>query len=138
MTVYRFHHPIEVRYGDLDPQGHVNNARYLTYLEQARISYIHHLGLWPGGSFLSLGIILADIQITFHKPILFGDQIRVGVATTRLGNKSFTAEHQIEDHRGEVIYASSKSVLVTYDYKTGQTISIPPEWRKIVTEFENL
>ena len=37
MADFRFYHPIEVRYGDLDPQGHVNNARYLTYLEQARI-----------------------------------------------------------------------------------------------------
>jgi acyl-CoA thioester hydrolase len=44
MPGFHYYHPIEVRYGDLDPQGHVNNARYLTYLEQARIGYIRHLG----------------------------------------------------------------------------------------------
>ena len=59
MSTCRFYHPIEVRYGDLDPQGHVNNARYLTYMEQARIAYVAHLGLWKGPSFLDIGIILA-------------------------------------------------------------------------------
>ena len=49
MTKFRYYHLIEVRYGDLDPQGHVNNACYLTYMEQARIGYIQHLGLWAGG-----------------------------------------------------------------------------------------
>ena len=72
MPTFCFYHPIEVRYGDLDPQGHVNNAKYMTYMEQARVAYIRHLGLWPGGSFLDLGIILADARITFRKPILFG------------------------------------------------------------------
>ena len=44
MSQFRFYHPIEVRYGDLDPQGHVNNAKHLTYFEQARISYMVELG----------------------------------------------------------------------------------------------
>jgi len=47
MAEFNYYHPIEVRYGDLDPQGHVNNARYLTYFEQARINYIAHLGCGP-------------------------------------------------------------------------------------------
>ena len=38
MDDFKFHHPIEVRYSDLDPQGHVNNARFLTFFEQARVS----------------------------------------------------------------------------------------------------
>lgn len=88
MPEYNFYHPIEVRYGDLDPQGHLNNAKYLTYMEQARIHYIEHLGLWDGGSFLDIGLILAQVEITFHAPVLFGQQVRVGMRTTTLGNKS--------------------------------------------------
>ncbi len=71
MSLFGFYQPIELRYGDLDPQGHVNNASYLTYIEQARIGYIRHLGLWQGGSFLDIGIILADVHLTFRAPILF-------------------------------------------------------------------
>ena len=97
MADFRFYHPIEVRYGDLDPQGHVNNARFLTYLEQARVSYVKHLGLWDGRTFFSIGFILADIHLTFRTPILFGQPVRVGVRVSRLGNKSLTMEYQMEE-----------------------------------------
>jgi len=136
MPGYRFYHPIEVRYGDLDPQGHVNNAKYLTYLEQARIAYIRRLGLWKSDSFLDVGIILAEVRITFQKPILYQNHIQVGVKITRLGNKSLTMEHQIEgiDH-GEQ-FASASIVLVMYDYHQNATIPIPEDWRTTIQEFE--
>lgn len=38
MSRFGFYQPIEVRYGDLDPQGHVNNASYLTYIDQDKLS----------------------------------------------------------------------------------------------------
>jgi acyl-CoA thioester hydrolase len=66
MTDLHFFHLIEVRYGDLDPQGHVNNAKILTYMEQGRVFYFKQLKLWESGSFLNFGIIL-DIQISFRK-----------------------------------------------------------------------
>src|SRR5512133_2916352 len=97
MDEFRFYHPIEVRYGDLDPQGHVNNARYLTYMEQARIHYIRAVGLWDGHSFLDIGIIVADAHLTFKAPILFGQQVQVGARVTRLGNKSLTMEYRLRD-----------------------------------------
>ena len=112
MPIFHFYHPLEVRYGDLDPQGHVNNAKYMTYMEQARVAYIRRLGLWPGGSFLDLGIILADAQITFRKPILFGTPLRVGVATIRLGNKSLTMEYSLEHAGDGNVFATGSSVLV--------------------------
>ena len=138
MSNFRFYYPIEVRYGDLDPQGHVNNARYLTYMEQTRIAYVRHLGLWPGGSFLTLGIILADVQITFRKPILFGQPVQVGARVSRLGNKSLTMDYTIEHTVDNSLFASSTSVLVTYEYGTGQTIAIPNHWRSAIAQFEEL
>jgi acyl-CoA thioester hydrolase len=138
MPNFRFYHPIEVRYGDLDPQGHVNNAKYLTYLEQARISYIRHLNLWEGGSFLEIGIILADVQVTFLAPILFGQAVKVGARVTRLGNKSMTMGYEIEDHQSRQILATGSSVLVAYDYDTERTIPIPDHWRRTISEFEQI
>ncbi len=138
MSEFRFYQPIEVRYGDLDPQGHVNNARYLTYLEQARIGYIKHLGLWQGGSFLDIGIILADSHITFRAPILFDQQVRVGVRVTRLGNKSLTMEYAIEEAQKCLELASASTVLVAYDYRSGTTIPIPENWRREMIAFEKL
>jgi len=138
MADFRFYHPIEVRYGDLDPQGHVNNARFLTYLEQARVSYVKHLGLWDGRTFFSIGFILADIHLTFRTPILFGQPVRVGVRVSRLGNKSLTMEYQMEEADSGQVFATGSTVLVTYNYHDENTIPIPDNWRKTISAFEQL
>ena len=138
MPDFHFYHPIEVRYGDLDPQGHVNNAKYLTYMEQARVAYLRHLGLWEGGSFLEIGIILADAHITFRAPIQFGAALRVGMRIARLGNKSVQSEYRIEEAADGREYASGASVLVAYDYQRGQTVVLPEAWREKIAEFEGL
>ena len=127
-----------MRYGDLDPQGHVNNAKYLTYMEQARVAYLRHLGLWEGGSFLEIGIILADAHITFRAPIQFGAALRVGMRIARLGNKSVQSEYRIEEAADGREYASGASVLVAYDYQRGQTVVLPEAWSEKIAEFEGL
>ena len=136
MTDFHFYHLIEVRYGDLDPQGHVNNAKFLTYMEQGRVFYFKQLKLWEGGSFLNFGIILADVQITFRKIIQFGDPVRVGVRTSHIGNKSMTTEYRIEDGRDSSEFATGTSVLVAYDYKNKRSVTIPEDWRKVILQFE--
>ena len=138
MPDFHFYHLIEVRYGDLDPQGHVNNAKFFTYMEQGRVFYFKQLKLWEGGSFLDFGIILADVQMTFRKAIQFGDPIRVGVRISRIGNKSMTSEYRIEDARDASEFASGSCVLVAYDYQNKRSISIPEEWRKAISQYEGL
>jgi acyl-CoA thioester hydrolase len=138
MNNFRFYYPIEVRYGDLDPQGHVNNAKFITYIEQARIAYVKHLGLWDGGSFRNIGIILADVQLTYIAPILWAQKIRVGVRVNRLGNKSFDFIYVVEDTQTKVLHATGKTVQVAYDYANSQTIPISDHWRKTIIEFEGL
>ena len=138
MADYHFYHLIEVRYGDLDPQGHVNNAKFLTNLEQARVFYLKQLDLWEGSSFLNLGVILADVQITFRKAIQFGDPVRVGVRISRLGNKSMTSDYCIEDGCNGSEFATGSSVLVAYDYQASRSITIPAEWRRAIANFEGL
>ena len=136
MSEFHFYHPIEVRYGDLDPQGHLNNAKYLTYMEQARIQYIYHLGLWQGGSFTDIGMILADVQVTFRQPIQFGQALRIGVRTTRMGNKSFNMAYRFEDAHTSTELASGSSVQVAYDYRASQTVALPDTWRQAMAAFE--
>ena len=143
MAAFNFYYPIDVRYGDIDAHGHVNNAKYLTFCEQARVKYVTHLGLWQGGSFLDFGIILAEIKITYHAPILFGTQVRVGVRVSRLGNKSMTMEQRIEDVRIQDAqtgqgFANCTAILVAYDYHRQSTILIPQEWREAIADFEGL
>ncbi len=139
MSDFHFYHPIEVRYGDLDPQGHVNNAKHLTYFEQARVAYLIELGLFTKDqSFMQIGVIVADVHITYLEPIYFGQNIKVGVHAAKLGNKSMTWEQNIVDAMTDRELAKGEIVIVTYDYGTEQTISIPKEWREKITQFETV
>ena len=135
----RFYHPIEVRYGDLDPQGHVNNAKHLTYFEQARIAYMVELGLFTKDqSFMEIGVILADVHITYLAPIYYGEHIKVGVRVVKLGTKSMAWKQNIMDVKTSKELAKGEVILVTYDYEEGKTINIPHEWREIIKQFEGL
>lgn len=139
MSEYRFYHPIEVRYGDLDPQGHVNNAKFLTYFEQGRVEYLVHLGLFrKNQSFLEIGIILADVHITYHAPLHWGTPAKVGARVVKMGNKSMTMEQNVVNAATGEVLASGTVVLVTYDYRQGKTIPIPADWREKISQFEGL
>jgi acyl-CoA thioester hydrolase len=139
MSEFRFYHPIEVRYGDLDPQGHVNNAKHLTYFEQARVAYMIELGLFTKDqSFMEIGVILADVHIAYLEPVYFGQRIKVGVHTARLGNKSMTWEQNIVDADSGRELSRGEVTIVTYDYRLEKTIPIPHEWRERFIEFEGL
>ncbi len=139
MAHFRFYHPMEVRYGDLDPQGHLNNSRHLTYFEQARVAYMIELGLFTKDqSFMELGVIVADVHITYLEPVFFGQNIKVGVHAAKLGTKSMTWEQNMVDADTGQELAKGEVVIVTYDYKEGKTISIPQNWREKFIEFEGL
>lgn len=138
MSEFRFYHPIEVRYSDLDPQGHVNNARYMSYFEQARVEYVRNLGLWASDSFMDFGIILAEARITFLSPVTYGMALRAGVRVSRLGNKSMAMEYRLEEGLNEAALCTGSSVLVAYDYHSKETIPIPEHWRQVIRQFERL
>jgi acyl-CoA thioester hydrolase len=139
MTDYKFFHPIEVRYGDLDPQGHVNNAKYLTYFEQARVHYFIQLGLFSRDqSFMEIGVVIADIHITYRAPTHYDNNIKVGVKTIKLGGKSIVLEQCVMDADTGKIMASGTVVMVTFDYKELKSIPVPAEWKKKFNEFESL
>jgi acyl-CoA thioester hydrolase len=137
MSEFRFYHPIEVRYGDLDPQGHVNNAKFLTFFEQARVQYFLEMGLFhEGDSFMDIGVILADVHLTFQAPILWGTPIKTGARVSRLGNKSLTIEQTVVHAESGQQFASGTVVMVTYDYHSGRSIPIPYDWREKISAYE--
>jgi acyl-CoA thioester hydrolase len=139
MQSFRFTIPIEVRYGDLDPQGHVNNARHLTYFEQARLQYLIHVGLFGRDqSFLDLGVILAEARVTYRAPIYLGQDVHIGTRTSRIGGKSLTLEHSIFDGANQNELASGSVILVAYDYRAGKSMSVPNDWREKIRAFESI
>ena len=136
MDKFNFYLPIQIRYGDLDPQWHVNNAQTLTYIEQGRFAYLRRLELWDGVSFLDLPMIVADVHVAYLAPLYYDQSIRLGVGISRIGNKSLTFEYAIEDSASGQVTTRAETVMVYYDYRTHTSSPVPAVWRKIISEFE--
>lgn len=136
MAEFKFRHPIQVSYVDIDAQRHVNNTRYSTYIESARLAYLQYLKLWDGKSFLDLGMIVADVHIAYRRPLFFGQKIIVATRISRLGNKSIQFDYQLQETESAEICAVAETINVAYDFHTEQSIAVPEEWRIVISAYE--
>jgi acyl-CoA thioester hydrolase len=117
-------HRLEVRFRDCDAMGHVNNAVYLTYLEQARFSHWRASGIAPGGERRDIpGVILARVEIDYRRPAKHGDLLDVVIGVAAVGRTSFTYEYEIRDRGGEIV-ATARTVLVSFDYDAGKPVPL--------------
>jgi len=121
-----FVHRERVRFRDLDPMGHVNNAVFLTYIEDARVAFLQSLG--AATTLEDMSIIVARIEIDFRAPVSFDQELEIAVHASRFGEKSFDLEYELQVD-GEVV-AEAKSVLVSYDYGKHEAVQLPDEWRE--------
>jgi len=123
---FPFVHEETVRFSDLDGMGHVNNAVFLTYLEQARLAWF---GRYADDESMPLrDVILARTEIDFRSPVVFGETVSIGVRPARLGTKSFEFEYELRAC-GRLV-AEAKSVIVGYDYEAGRSTEVPERWRR--------
>jgi acyl-CoA thioester hydrolase len=140
MDIEKFKHSIliKVRFCDLDAMGHVNNAAYLSYLEEARLAYYNQV-LQMDTNNLEFDAVVARIEIDYIEQIRLGDEVEVYTRTGKIGNKSSDVEHLIvvAGEKGRKIAARAMTKLVSFDYKTGKTIPVPEEKRLIIERFES-
>jgi acyl-CoA thioester hydrolase len=130
---FRSVHVQEVAFRDLDAFGHVNNAVYLTYLENARVTYMREvLGV---DSLSALLVIVAGVKIDFRSRASLGELLEVGSRVTRVGDKSFDLDHEIRGPDGRMV-AEAHTVLVAFDYEKDEAISIPADWRERIEAYE--
>jgi acyl-CoA thioester hydrolase len=114
-------HAVEVRFGDTDAMGHVNNAVYLTYIETARVAWWAEITGEPiiRDPGRSESLILAEADVAFRAPIFFGDAVVVETRATRIGRSSVHVEHRLtaaSDGQRPRLAATCSSVIVRYDY----------------------
>lgn len=130
MEGYRYVVDIDVRYRDLDPVGHVNNAVYATYLEHARTNYYAEvLDLATE----ELSFVLAHLELDYESSVTGDDDVRVGIRVPRIGGKSMTTEFRVEGS-GETA-ATGETVQVVID-EDGTPSPVPDDWRRRITEYE--
>jgi len=124
---------IQIRFSDIDAMGHVNNAVYLSYFEQARMSFFEHRvkGEWD---WKKDGIILARNEVDYRLPLLLKDIAYIDTWIEKMGTKSMDIAYNIYKQEGEQeqLCASGASVIVAFDFTTGRTTAIPEIWRELL------
>jgi acyl-CoA thioester hydrolase len=133
-----FTHHLEVRFRDCDAMGHVNNAVYLTYLEETRFAFWRASGLAGSADHGlraedgALGVIVARVEIDYRRAAKHGDELRIHIGVAAIGRTSFTYEYEIVD-AADTLIASARSVIVRYDYAAGRSVPLSEEIKQALT-----
>jgi acyl-CoA thioester hydrolase len=123
-----FEHQVSVRWRDTDALGHVNNAVYLTYLEEARDAfYLRALG--------DPIYVVVRLEIDFRAEVRHADRtVRVGIAVERLGTTSLTTRESIRTTQGEVA-ADARVITVRWDQDARTAVPFNDQQRARLAEF---
>lgn len=118
-----FRMPVELRWSDMDAFNHVNNATFLTYLEEARIRWFASLGTgWLTDQIMPL---LAAVQVNYRTPITYPAGIVVELFAERVGNTSLAIGHRIGSADGVSLHADGHVVMVWIDRASGRPTELP-------------
>ena len=131
---FRHRTRLEVRLGDLDPFGHVNNAVIATYVEQGRVLYLRDV-LGTGADPVSMPFILAMLQIDYLSQVMFNDTVEVGSRVDWIGRTSIGMSHLLVNQDGREL-AQSETVLVAFDYDVEKPMRVPDDWRTTLVAHE--
>lgn len=115
----------QIRWGDQDAMGHVNNIVYFQYCESARLAYGDVLDLQSiaGDSPQNLGMVAANLN--FRRQLHYPGEVEVTAHATRVGGKSFTLSYVITDLADGVVAAEGDSVCVWVDYAKAEALPLP-------------
>jgi acyl-CoA thioester hydrolase len=121
---------IPIRFRDLDPLNHVNNAIFSTYYEEARIAFIKNVPAFAKGFKEGFSFVLANLNINFLKPVEYPATLLIGSGIKELGNSSITSL--------QAIYHSETKALVSVAEASGVWFDLEKQRPARVPEIENI
>jgi acyl-CoA thioester hydrolase len=129
--VRRFRYSSPRRWGDLDAQGHVNNAVYLDYLQEARVDY-----LLSGPSalqhLLTTGVLVVSHQVEYLRPVTFHEEpLRIRLWVDSIGGSRFAISYEVFDL--DQLAARARTTVVPFDLASNSMRRLTPEERDLFT-----
>ncbi|MFU8812475.1 MAG: acyl-CoA thioesterase [Balneolaceae bacterium] len=118
-------HPVHVRFRDLDPLNHVNNAVFNTYFEEARIAFILEVPELRAEMESHYSFVLAHLDLHYLKPIHLREPIAVYSSLMELGNSSITGIQAIFNTETQQCKAVAKTTGVWFDVSAGRPARLP-------------
>lgn len=141
MTIenFKFEQEIQIRWNDLDPLGHVNNAVFISYFEVARGYYM--LNASPNWNWKKDMFLIGNVNVNYLKELtLFNLKTKVLMRTKKIGTKSFVLEYFVVSTNSkseQVIHAFGETTQIMFDTKEKKTIIIQDWLKKDLVAYEN-
>jgi acyl-CoA thioester hydrolase len=126
--VYPYHLAVEATLRDTDGVGHVNNAVYVSWLEEVRTKYVIERRAFR--SLQDLDFILASVHVDYRSPVLLLETVDLWCGPSRVGNRSFELVYEGRARGDGRLVVEARSVQVQYDYRTRRAVPVPDSWRK--------
>ena len=124
--------PLAVRWRDLDAFNHVNNSKYLSFLEEARLGWM--MGLPGQGLDDDVAPVVAAASLNYRRPIAWPAQVVIELFVERVGNTSVTIGHRILDAGDPaVLYCDGNVVMVWIGRDSGRAAPLPDGVRESCT-----
>jgi len=135
---FRFFHPFRVRYSEIDGQGVVFNAHYLTYFDTAISEYFRALGYDQFADARRTGVDFHVVKalVEFKQPILLDQEIEVGVRVGKMGNSSVAFELAIFAKGDGAELATGEIIWVNTDQATHKPVAVPDSFRAMIASRE--
>jgi len=129
-SVFRDWVRVAVRWSDMDAYNHVNNAKYMTYLEMGRIQIFRSLA-WDGDwQHAAQGPVLGSITCNYRVTVRYPATLEVGTRVGKIGRTSFHFEHGVFFEGTDTLAADARSIVVWIDRAAGKPIEISPDLRE--------
>ena len=127
---FKFQHRLNTRWKDLDAFRHINNAVFLSYIEDARIVLLNRWGIDYG----SKSLIVASVKIDYLKQVKHPSSLIIGQRVSRIGNKSFDLESVLFIKNSLDPVCVSTITSVAFDFKLNQTVKV---YQEIIDDYED-
>ena len=114
----RFIHQCAVRWSDLDAFGHVNNARFLTLYEEARVALVFTSARASGLTSFAEGVVISRHEVDYLRPVDYNDAVRIELWVTEIRLSRFTIAYELFDDG--VLAGRALSVCVPFDLANGR------------------
>ncbi|WP_238010291.1 thioesterase family protein [Dactylosporangium sp. AC04546] len=114
----RFVHHCALRWSDLDAYGHVNNARFLTLYEEARVALMFTAAQAAGLATFEDGIVISRHEIDYLRPIDYGDPVRIELWLEEIKASRLTVAYELFD--GDELASRARTVCVPFDLEAGR------------------
>ena len=134
----KFNHrvPIQIRFSDIDPINHVNNAVILEYYDVGRINYFETV-LGKKLNWNELLVVIVHTENDYYESINKEDNIYVETRIEKFGTKSMHTFQRIVDKNTNKIKSTCKTVLAGFDRNNNCSVEIPENFKQMFYEFEN-